>query len=111
MTGRAGRELRATAVLLAMAAPIGHIGLAATIRVEVKGLTFIPAQITAHSGDTIEWVNDDFVAHTATARNGSWDVQLPPHGTGRAVVKTPGKVAYYCRYHPTMKAVITFAPN
>ena len=61
MTGRTGRELRATVVLLAMtvvllamAAPIGHVGLAATIRVEVKGLTFIPAEITVHTGDTVE---------------------------------------------------------
>ena len=54
MTGRTGRELRATVVLLAMAAPIGHVGLAATIRVEVKGLTFIPAEITVHTGDAVE---------------------------------------------------------
>jgi len=38
-------------------------------------------QITAHAGDTIEWVNNDFVAHTATARDGAWDVMPPPSRT------------------------------
>jgi plastocyanin len=27
-----------------------------------------PQQISAHVGDTVEWVNADIVAHTATAR-------------------------------------------
>jgi plastocyanin len=111
VSGWPRRGSPALAVWLALTAPVGHTGLAATIRVEVKGLTFIPAEPTAHPGDTIEWVNDDFVAHTATALNGAWDVQLPPHATGRAVVKTPGRVAYYCRYHPNMKAAIAVAPN
>jgi plastocyanin len=93
MTGCARRPLRATAVLLAITAPIGSAASAATIRIEVKGLTFAPAQITARVGDTIAWVNRDFVAHTATARDGQWDVQLPPHATGRSLVKRAGKIA------------------
>jgi plastocyanin len=80
---------------------------AETIRVEAKGLVFSPAALTAHVGDTIEWVNADFVAHTATARNGEWDVKLPPHATGRTVFNAPGKLEYYCRYHPNMKGQIT----
>lgn len=111
MTGYARRTLRAMAVLLAITAPIGSAGSAETIRVEVKGLAFAPAQITARVGDTIEWANKDFVAHTATARDGQWDVQLPPHATGRTLVKRSGKIDYYCRYHPTMKGTITVAPK
>ena len=111
MTGYARRRLKATAVLLALAAPIGSAGSAETIRVEVKRLAFAPAQITARVGDTIEWVNEDFVAHTATARDGQWDVQLPPHATGRTLVKRSGRIDYYCRYHPNMKGTITVAPK
>ena len=38
----------------------------------------MPAEITAHVGDTIEWVNFDFVADTATARRWfSCDVLIP----------------------------------
>jgi plastocyanin len=107
MTDRFQRPLRATAVPLAIAALMGNIASAETVRIEVKALAFAPAQITAHVGDTIEWVNDDFVVHTATARDGQWDVKLPPHATGRTVVNGPGTVPYYCRYHPNMKAEIS----
>jgi len=80
---------------------------AETIRVEAKGLVFSPAALTAHVGDTIEWANADFVAHTATARNGAWDVKLPPHAIERTVLNAPGKLDYFCRYHPNMKGQIT----
>jgi plastocyanin len=48
-----------------------------TIEVKMEKLGFVPVEISAHVGDTIEWVNSDFVAHTATARDGSWDVLIP----------------------------------
>jgi plastocyanin len=111
MTRHRWRALKVVTVLLAAASPAGSGAVAETIRVEVKNLGFAPAAVTAHVGDTIEWVNDDFVAHTATARNGDWDVKLPPHQTGRPVVKKPGKVEYYCRYHPNMKGEVTIAPE
>lgn len=111
MSGRAWRRLVAITLLLAAGAPIGNIASAETVRIDVKSLAFTPAEITARVGDTIEWVNGDFVAHTATARNGEWDVKLAPHATGRTVAKSPGKVEYYCRYHPNMKGQVTIAPH
>ena len=57
MTREFRPPLRAIAVLLAIAAGIGNIASAATIRVGVKDLAFAPAHITARVGDTIEWVN------------------------------------------------------
>jgi len=105
------RGLGATALLLGIITPIEHVASAADIRIEVKGLAFAPAEVTSHIGDAIEWVNDDFVAHTATARDGRWDVKLPPHASGRTVVRSAGSVEYYCRYHPNMKAVITVEPK
>jgi plastocyanin len=110
MTAHRRRALTTMAVLFAIAAQLGNIASAGTIHIEVKGLAFTPAQITAHVGDTIEWVNDDFVTHTATAQNGAWDVKLLPHKTGRVVVKSLGNVAYYCRYHPNMKGEVAVAP-
>jgi plastocyanin len=111
MSGRARRPLAAITMLLAAAAPIANIASAETVRIEVKSLAFTPAEITAHVGDTIEWLNDDFVAHTATARNGEWDVKLAPHATGRTVARSSGKVEYYCRYHPNMKGQVTIVPH
>jgi plastocyanin len=86
---------------------IGDVASAAALRIEVKDLAFAPAEITAHIGDIIEWMNDDFVAHTATARDSQWDLKLPPHASGRTIIRSAGKVEYYCRYHPNMKAEMT----
>lgn len=111
MMGHEWRALGVITVLLAAISPAGSGAMAETIRIEAKNLAFAPAAVTAHIGDTIEWVNSDFVAHTATARNGDWDVKLGPHATGRTVVNKPGKVEYYCRYHPNMKGEVTIAPQ
>ena len=47
---------------------------------------------------------------TATARNGDWDVTLPPKKTVKLVLKKAGTIDYYCRFHPNMKATLTIAP-
>lgn len=80
------------------------------IKVDVTGIAFSPAKISAHAGDTIEWNNKDFVAHTATGRSGEWDVALPPHKSGRMVLEKAQHIDYYCRYHPNMKGEIEIAP-
>jgi plastocyanin len=92
-----GRTLGALVVAL-MAGSAG----AEVIHIQIKNLANVPAQITAHVGDTIEWRNADFLAHTATARNGAFDVMIPANGKGRTVVKALGTVDYYCKFHPNM---------
>ena len=83
---------------------------AATVQITMENLVISPAEVSAKVGDTIEWVNKDVFAHTATARNGDWDVMLPPKKTGTLVLKKAGTVEYYCRFHPNMKATLTVAP-
>ena len=80
---------------------------AAVIQIKIENLAFAPAQASAQVGDTIEWTNADFVAHTATARDGTFDIMLPPNATGTVVLKTVGAIDYYCRVHPNMTAQIT----
>lgn len=65
----------------------------------------VPAQIRA--GDTILWVNRDAVAHTATERDGSFNVALPPRSRGRTVVGHAGMVGFFCAYHPGMIGSLT----
>src|SRR6184192_931979 len=105
---RPGRYRLAMAALLfgTMAVP-AH---AATIQITMQDLVFAPAEASAKVGDTIEWINKDVLAHTATARNGDWDVNLPPKKTGTLVLKKAGAIEYYCRYHPNMKASLTVSP-
>ena len=78
--------------------------------ITMENLVIAPAEVSAKVGDTIEWVNKDILAHTATARNGDWDVTMPPKKTVTLVLKKAGTVEYYCRYHPNMKATLTVAP-
>lgn len=83
---------------------------AATVRISMENVEITPAEATAKVGDTVEWVNKDEFAHTATARNGQFDVDIPPKKTGRVVLQKAGTVAYYCRYHPNMKATLRIEP-
>ena len=83
---------------------------AATIQISMKDLEISPAVVAAKVGDTIEWINKDVLVHTATARNGDFDVTLPPKKTANFVLKKSGTVDYYCRFHPNMKAVLNVAP-
>ena len=83
---------------------------AATIQITMENLVFAPAEVTAKVGDTIEWINKDIFAHTATARGGDWDVTMPPKKTVTLVLKKAGTVDYYCRFHPNMKATLIVAP-
>jgi plastocyanin len=64
---------------------------AEVVQVRIEKPAFVPAQVTAHGGDAVEWVNADFVAHTATARDGAWDVLIPVDGARSVVLKAPGK--------------------
>ena len=96
-----------TALLLgAIAVP----AQAATIQIMMENLVIAPAEVSAKVGDTVEWVNKDIFAHTATARNGDFDVTMPPKKTVTSVLKKAGTVEYYCRFHPNMKAVLNVAP-
>ena len=83
---------------------------AVTIQIVMDNLVVSPAEVTARVGDTIEWINKDVFAHTATARNGDFDVAMPPKKTVISVLKKAGTVEIYCRFHPHMKATLTIAP-
>ena len=101
-----GRRIVLALALAAIAVP-AH---AATIQIVMQDLVFAPIEVPARVGDTIEWVNKDVFAHTATARNGDFDVNLPPKKTVTSVLQKAGTVEYYCRFHPNMKAVLKIAP-
>ncbi|AJA64969.1 MULTISPECIES: cupredoxin domain-containing protein [Bradyrhizobium] len=93
-------------VLLSIVVP----ARAATIQITMENLVVSPAETSAKVGDTIEWINNDVFAHTATAKNGDFDVMLPPKKSATSVLKKAGTVDYYCRYHPNMKATLKVAP-
>ena len=101
-----GRQFVLALALAAIAVP-AH---AETIRIVIENLVFTPPEVSAKVGDTIEWVNKDVFAHTATARNGDFEVNQPPKKTVTSVLSKAGTVDYYCRFHPNMKGVLKIAP-
>ena len=81
-----------------------------THRIDMKAVSFVPAQVTVRVGDTLEWDNSDIVAHTATSKEGGFDINVLPGRKGSTVVKAPGTFNYTCRYHPNMKGQIVVEP-
>lgn len=63
-----------------------------------------------HVGDVITWHNDDIFRHSVTARDKSFDIDLPPKSQKGMTVKQAGKVDFYCRFHPTMTGTFDVQP-
>jgi plastocyanin len=75
--------------------------------VVMKDIGFQPASLTVNRGDTVVWKNEDFVPHTATARDGSWDSKaIDADSSWRYVAGEAGSYTYYCIFHPTMQGTI-----
>lgn len=100
-------RLSVIAIVFALMAVPAH---AETIQIVMENIAIAPAEVSAKVGDTIEWSNKDVLVHTATARNGDFDVNLPPKTSVTFVVKKAGTVDYYCRYHPNMTATLKIEP-
>lgn len=79
--------------------------------VEIRAMTFQPAELTVAPGDTVVWVNRDIVPHTATAggENG-WDTNiLAPGDSGRYVVEGDADRSYVCSLHLGMQGRLIVA--
>lgn len=96
-------------LILALMVSASGASAGETIKVTIKGMKFSPAEITAHIGDTIEWTNQDFVAHTATARDKAFDLTIAPNKSANLVIQTAADAEYFCRFHPMMKGKISVA--
>ena len=81
---------------------------APTVRtVDIRNLAYAPARIEIERGTVVEWVNRDQVAHTATARNGSFNSGLiEPGRRYRRTFETAGTFQVYCQPHPFMSMTV-----
>jgi plastocyanin len=68
----------------------------------IKDMRFGAAPDRLKVGDTITWNNADFLSHTATARNGAFDLKLPPGAKAKVTLQKAGAIVVFCRYHPDM---------
>jgi plastocyanin len=93
----------------------------ATHTVTVDATSFTPETLTIKAGDTVVWINKDFIPHTASsdagasaAHSGVGGVEVVTFDSGtilageswRQTFKSKGKAPYKCLFHPTMKATL-----
>jgi len=100
---RRARLVPLAVALLAAAMPANALGESRTHVIVVDQMAFSPVTVNLTAGDTVEWVNKDIFVHSATADDGSFDLDLPVNGRAELVVKHAGRIAYHCKYHPGMK--------
>ena len=95
------------ALALAASAQAAH---ARTVRILMQNLVIKPAVAVARVGDTVEWINDDWVDHTATGGHGGFDVFVPAKQRTSVLLTQAGTVAYFSRFHPIMTGRIKVRP-
>lgn len=76
--------------------------------VTIANFSFSPTPLTVKVGSTVTWTNQDSVAHTVTADDGSFESShIGGGGTFTQTFAKAGTFAYHCSIHPSMKATIT----
>jgi plastocyanin len=77
------------------------------------GPYFIPTYAIVPVDARVTWTNKDYVAHTATAVDGSFDTQpvIPGSSITLAIDHLPGTISYYCKIHPWMQGTIDITPG
>ena len=107
-----GRLTKSSRLLLPFALLCTSAGMApaAEYQITIASMKFSPPPSELHVGDVIVWRNDDIFRHTATARDKSFDIDLPPKSESRMTVKQAGSVAFYCRFHPAMTGTLDVRP-
>ena len=70
-------------------------------------MKFVPERLEVAAGERITFTNADFVPHSVTAKDRG--IESGDLGQGKSwtyVAKTKGEIAYICRLHPVMHAVL-----
>jgi plastocyanin len=93
-----------------LAVAAGEASAASNVhRIVVGEMKYAPAVHALRAGDRVLWVNNGVLRHTATARDKSFNVDLPPKTSRTTIIRSPGTIAYYCVFHPAMKGVLKVA--
>lgn len=71
-----------------------------TASVSMRNIKFTPATVRVKTGESVRWLNDDAVAHTATAQGGQFDSgNMEPGATYQYKPTQPGTIRYLCSIH------------
>lgn len=76
--------------------------------IQIEKFAYSPSTLTIKVGNTIKWTNLDSAPHTVTSSSGN-ELASSRLSQGQSYSHTfsqAGTYAYYCTYHPSMKATI-----
>jgi plastocyanin len=75
-----------------------------------NGPFYIPVDAKVSEDNRITWENHDFIAHTATATDHSFDSGpvIPGHSFS-TTAKGKGIIPYFCEIHPWMQGIVTIS--
>jgi plastocyanin len=75
--------------------------------VTISDFTFFPGELTVPAGTEVTWTNNDGIAHSVVAEDGSFKSEpLDSGATFKATLSTPGTYAYLCGIHSSMRATV-----
>lgn len=103
---RLGASSVAAIVMALLSVPSPAAAAARTYTVVMDKMKFGPVPQGLRKGDSIVWINRDFLRHTATAADRSFDVDLPAGAKGKIVLKRSGTIPFTCKFHPGMRGVL-----
>ena len=67
-------------------------------------------EVTIAVGDSITWVNNGQLPHSASAEDGSFDTNpLEPGASATIIFEQPGTFTYICKPHPWMRGTVNVA--
>jgi plastocyanin len=68
--------------------------------INIKDFKNDPGKLAVKVGEAVTIKNSDQTPHTVTAKDGSFNVDVPPGGQATLTVSKPGAHPYDCTYHP-----------
>jgi plastocyanin len=68
--------------------------------ITINQFQYNPAELAAKVGQPITITNNDDMPHTVTAKDGSFDAQVPAKGNATVTVPKAGNFPYECTLHP-----------
>jgi len=69
--------------------------------ITINSFQYSPDHLPVKVGDKVTITNNDDAPHTVTANDGSFNADVPAHGTATLTVPKAGAHPYHCTYHST----------
>ena len=68
--------------------------------ITITDFIYSPAELSVKVGEPVTITNRDAFSHTVTAKDGTFDLDVPANGTLTLTVDKAGSMPYSCTYHP-----------